>query len=117
MAVFKETVVLVTGANSGLGFQTVKLLMQSTISYSIYLGCLIESEGKEAVTELVSELSSSRSKVQAIQIDLLNDSSIAECYDTIKREKGRLDVLINNAGKVTSFAILALLLFIKSMNY
>lgn len=91
-------VILVTGANSGIGFQTVKTFLQSPHLYHVYLGSRSLENGKEALQKLQAEASGATNTVELLQIDLSSDESIQKAFEVVERGPGRLDVLINNAG-------------------
>jgi NAD(P)-dependent dehydrogenase (short-subunit alcohol dehydrogenase family) len=91
-------VVLVTGANSGIGYETVKAFLESARSYHILLGSRNLDKGKEAVAILQKEVPSTNNTVEAIQVDLTSDDSIEKAYGKVKASPGRLDYLVNNAG-------------------
>jgi NAD(P)-dependent dehydrogenase (short-subunit alcohol dehydrogenase family) len=77
---------LVTGAGKGLGKGFVDFLSQN--GYFVYAGVhrLTDGEGLGS------------SNVKIIGLDVQDDDSILKTADIIAREKGRLDLLINNAG-------------------
>ncbi|KAK9420941.1 putative NAD(P)-binding protein [Seiridium unicorne] len=98
-----KTIVLVTGANRGIGFEIVKALLKSSPSkscesggpYHVYLGARDTEKGKKAAASLIPEHNNS---VSAIQIDTSSTESIASAVSSVKSDAGRIDVLINNAG-------------------
>ena len=92
-----KTVTLVTGANTGIGYEIVKALYQSPTAYEIVLGGRTLSKVEEAKQKLCSE-SSSLSTLSTLQVDISSDASIEAASTTIKERHGRIDVLINNAG-------------------
>ena len=92
-----DAVVLITGANTGLGLATVKALSTGSKTYTILLGGRNLDKAKAAVEE-VRPLISNKSSIEAVQIDIEDDDSIAALAKTIEAKHGRLDVLINNAG-------------------
>jgi NAD(P)-dependent dehydrogenase (short-subunit alcohol dehydrogenase family) len=92
-------IVLVTGANSGIGYETVKTFLQSPNSYHVYLGSRSLENGKKAFEKIQGETSSATNTVELLQIDLSSDESIEKAFEVVKKGPGRLDVLINNAGK------------------
>ncbi|OQD62841.1 hypothetical protein PENPOL_c011G09875 [Penicillium polonicum] len=98
MTVAEKKIALITGASSGLGWETVKALMQSHQPYHIFVGCLILAEGEDAVASLRSDVPESPSTVKAIQVDITSDDSIAQCFHVVQNETSHIDVLINNAG-------------------
>ncbi|PFH57080.1 hypothetical protein XA68_15555 [Ophiocordyceps unilateralis] len=91
-------IVLITGANTGLGFEMVKALCGSSKAYEILLGGRSLDKANKAVDDVVAEFPSSKSRVSAIQIDIEDDDSIQKAFDNVKGRFGRLDALVNNAG-------------------
>jgi NAD(P)-dependent dehydrogenase (short-subunit alcohol dehydrogenase family) len=87
-----KKVALVTGANKGIGLETVRQLAQQNIT--VLLGARDLSKGKTAAAELVKE----GLDVRAFEIDVNNSTSIAKAVSQVDRDFGRLDILINNAG-------------------
>ncbi|KAI1016042.1 hypothetical protein LB504_009288 [Fusarium proliferatum] len=88
--------VLVTGANTGLGFQIVKAICSSDKGYEVLVGGRSLQKAEQAVKNLKEEFPSSY--LHAIQLDIEDDISIASAFEYIKAQYGRLDALINNAG-------------------
>lgn len=82
-----ERIVLITGGNKGLGFETAKVLQQK--GYNVYIGSRDAERGRQAADEL---------GVKYIQLDVTDDISIQQAYLQIQDREGRLDILINNAG-------------------
>lgn len=91
-----ETIVLITGANQGLGYEVVKKLAAENKSFKIILGSRDQAKGEKAVSE-VSNLASNTS-VDTVQIDVTSDESVEKAVKTIDEKYGRIDVLFNNAG-------------------
>jgi NAD(P)-dependent dehydrogenase (short-subunit alcohol dehydrogenase family) len=102
--------VFISGGNAGLGYETTKTLLLSTSgsSYHIFLGSRSLDKANAAIKELESEAASqlahSGSRVEGVQIDITNDTSIAQAIQHVKSRVDHIDVLVNNAGK-TSTAI------------
>lgn len=94
-----QEVVLVTGANTGLGFQIIRALCASDKSYDILLGSRSLVKAQEAVKSATKEFPSSRSNLWPIQVDIEDDDSIQKAFEDVKTKFGRLDALVNNAGK------------------
>ncbi|KAF8170944.1 hypothetical protein BJ912DRAFT_1066388 [Pholiota molesta] len=86
-------VVLITGANSGVGFELVRLIAEK--GHIVYLGARNEESGKQAVETLHSE---GLTTVKPVLIDITQPSSIKSAKEAIETAEGRLDVLVNNAG-------------------
>lgn len=93
-----SNVVFITGANTGLGLETVKSLCRSSNKYSIIVGSRSVTKGEEAVTKVKEEYPSTSSVLDVVQVDIASDESIEQAIETITSKYGRLDVLVNNAG-------------------
>lgn len=91
-------IVLVTGANSGIGYEAIKVLLQSDRKYVILLGGRDEKKIEAAVKSALKEVPKSISSLEPLLIDLASDKSIEKAKDTVESKYGRLDYLINNAG-------------------
>ena len=91
-------VVLVTGANTGLGFQIVRALCSSSKGYDILLAGRSMDKAKQAVKSAEEEFPSSRSRLWPIQVDIEYDDSIQKAFEEVQTKFGRLDALVNNAG-------------------
>lgn len=83
----------ITGANKGIGFETARQLLQK--GYHVYLGSRNLEKGMEAVEQLQSE---GFSNVEAVQIDVTDNSSVKNARKEIGSSTDVLDVLINNAA-------------------
>ena len=87
-----KTIVLISGANQGVGLETIRQLTQDP-TFHILLGCRSIVKGKEAASTLPQPTA-----VDPIQLDVTSDESIAAAVETVESSYGRLDVLVNNAG-------------------
>ncbi len=87
-----ERVVLVTGANKGLGKEVVRQLAGR--GFVAYLGSRDGARGSDAARDLQR----GGCVVTAIDLDVTDAGSVARAAARIGQEHGRLDVLINNAG-------------------
>lgn len=97
-----KRIVLITGANTGIGYETVKILLQSERAYHIILGSRSLEKGESALAELQKEVPSTASSLEVIQVDVADDDSIIGAFNSIKEKHGLLNVLINNAGTSSS---------------
>ena len=95
-------VILVTGGNNGIGYETVKALLQSDKAYYILLGSRSLEKAKLAIETLHKECPESTNTVEAVQVNLTSDESIEKAFEQVKASPGYIDVLINNAGIRTS---------------
>lgn len=93
-----KKIVIVTGANKSLGYETVKALLESDQPYHVFLGSRSLERGQEAVAKLQKECAGVANTVEALQVDLESDESIEKAFETVKTSFGRIDALINNAG-------------------
>ena len=92
MAEQKE-IVLITGANRGIGFSLARTLARDH-SFHVLLGSRDSQRGISAAESLQAEGLS----VEALTIDVTDDSSIARAATEVKEKHGHIDVLVNNAG-------------------
>jgi NAD(P)-dependent dehydrogenase (short-subunit alcohol dehydrogenase family) len=84
-----ERIALVTGANQGVGFQVAKELAANGVT--VFVGSRNVERGEAAATEIGSGAT-------AIQIDVTDRASINAAAETIRKQFGRLDLLVNNAA-------------------
>lgn len=94
-----RTIVFITGANTGIGLETVKALLTSEREYHVLLGGR-DIKKAELAAETVKAEIGSKSEVTPIQIDVESDESIQNAHDEVAEKFGRIDCLINNAGKL-----------------
>ncbi|KAJ7160503.1 hypothetical protein C8R43DRAFT_993148 [Mycena crocata] len=87
-------IVLITGANKGIGFEISKQIAEGHKRYHILMGSRDVERGMKAA----ETLQKAGLSVEFIGIDVADDRSIAAAAETVKSKFGRLDVLVNNAG-------------------
>jgi NAD(P)-dependent dehydrogenase (short-subunit alcohol dehydrogenase family) len=87
-----KKIALVTGANRGIGFETCKQLSQLNIT--VLLTSRDPTKGEVAAKQLTTN----GLDVIFFQLDVSNKNSIKNVFTKIKRQFGRLDILINNAA-------------------
>jgi glucose 1-dehydrogenase len=84
---------LVTGASKGIGEATAKRLADDGAAVVVnYAGSAEEAE------QVASEIGNDGGRAVAIQADVSREDDVRELFARARRELGRLDVLINNAG-------------------
>lgn len=81
-----KKIALVTGASSGIG-ESAAILLQDA-GFKVY--------GAARRLDKMKDLEASG--ISIISLDITNEDSIVNCVDTIIKQEGSLDVLINNAG-------------------
>jgi NADP-dependent 3-hydroxy acid dehydrogenase YdfG len=85
-------VVVITGASSGLGEATARLL--SAQGARVVLG----ARRFERIQALANELKASGGKAIAVATDVTNSDQVKSLVDTAVQAFGRIDVMLNNAG-------------------
>jgi NAD(P)-dependent dehydrogenase (short-subunit alcohol dehydrogenase family) len=86
------TVILITGANKGLGYETARQLIEQ--GHAVYMGARDVERGEAAASELGGRF---------VQLDVTDDVSVTAALALIAERDGQLDVLVNNAG-ISSWA-------------
>jgi carbonyl reductase 1 len=95
----QQRVILVTGANKGIGFYVVKKLLNepSADNTIILLGSRDLKRGQDALEQLGSPFN-----VHLLQLDMSSTESINQAVSEIQEKyDGQLDIIINNAGILT----------------
>ncbi|WP_207477266.1 SDR family oxidoreductase [Arenibaculum pallidiluteum] len=88
-----KPVALVTGANQGIGFEIAKGLIAE--GFTVLVGSRSIERGEAAVAKLGPS-------AVALRLDVTEQTSIAAAADRVRKEFGRLDVLVQNAGIATA---------------
>jgi NADP-dependent 3-hydroxy acid dehydrogenase YdfG len=85
-------VIVITGASSGLGAATARLLSQQ--------GAIVVLGARRAdrIEALASELTSAGAKAAAVVTDVANRGQVKELVNKTVECFGRIDVMLNNAG-------------------
>jgi NAD(P)-dependent dehydrogenase (short-subunit alcohol dehydrogenase family) len=91
-------VVLITGANSGVGKVTAQEIAK--MGATVVMVARDAGRGKRAMAEV--KMASASDKVQLMLCDLSSQQSIHQLAEMVKAQYHRLDVLVNNAGAVFS---------------
>lgn len=88
-------VVIVTGANSGIGFETAKDLAQR--GACVILGCRNIEKGETAKEKIIT--CSGNKNIHLLKLDLESLTSVRAFVANVSQLTDRLDILINNAGQ------------------
>ncbi len=83
----KDKVILVTGGSSGIGYAIASMAKEKGAKV------IIVARHRDRLDRAAKELSAF-----PILCDVGNEKHVIECYETIMKEFGKLDVLVNNAG-------------------
>jgi len=87
-------VAVVTGANTGLGFETARMLAEH--GATVVLAVRDVDKGKQAADRIAATATGARLSVQ--RLDLASLASVHAAADQLRVAHPRLDLLINNAG-------------------
>lgn len=92
-----KSIVLVTGAGTGIGHLSVKAL--ALAGHTVYAS-MRDLAGRNAakVRELRDWAFANGADVRAVELDVLSQASADAAVATIVAERGRLDVVVHNAG-------------------
>ena len=87
-------VALVTGANSGIGYETAGALARK--GAHVIMACRNAERARRARDKLESELE--RSSLELLPLDLADLVSVRRAAEAVLGRHARLDILVNNAG-------------------
>lgn len=87
-----KKIVLITGATSGIGLATAKLLGQN--GYKVLINGIDKEAGEIAIKQLVA----SGIEAEAYYFDVTNEVEVNKNFKLIEERYGKLDGLVNNAG-------------------
>ena len=89
----KGQVAVVTGASTGLGVQMAKALANQGAN----VVCMARRQNliDEVAAEITKEFGA---KAIGVRCDITDTANVEEAVDTVMKEFGRIDILINNAG-------------------
>src|SRR6202041_2811144 len=85
----EKRIALVTGANQGVGLQVAKELVAHGVT--VFVGSRVLSRGEAAAKEIWPA-------AIPLRLDVTDGGSIIGAAERIRREFGRLDLIVNNAG-------------------
>lgn len=88
----KDKVVVITGAGSGIGAATAKL-------FGMYKAIVVVSDiNLEHAEKVASEIRNDGGKASAFATDVTQFEQVKELLQTVIKNHGSLDVMVNNAG-------------------
>ncbi len=92
-----KEVILITGASSGFGALTARALAGA--GHTVYASMLdVSGQNVKAVTELERFAKERAIELHALELDVTSEKSVNKAVKTILTDKGRLDVIVHNAG-------------------
>ena len=86
-------VLLVTGAGRGIGAATARLAAERG-----YAVCVNYLRNREAALAVVADIERGGGQAIAVAADISLEAEVMRLFETIDRQLGRLDALVNNAG-------------------
>lgn len=90
--------VIVTGANSGIGFDAARVLAEK--GARVILACRSQNKGQEALDKIKARVPNAL--VELGSLDLSSLESVRSFASWFKQNHNQLDLLINNAGIMTT---------------
>lgn len=96
-----QTVVLISGANAGIGFAATRRL-SAEHNHSVVIGSRSPAAAEEAAASIKSD--SATADVSSLHLGLESDFSVTSMKEAMSSRNGRLDDLINNAGTLLDLA-------------
>jgi len=95
----EKLLVLITGANQGLGYYAAQQLAASG-KYLVLVGSRDISKAEKAIQSLANDSSMKvdAGDFEAVQIDVCSDESIRAAAQTVEQRHGKLDILMGNAA-------------------
>ncbi|KAK5090816.1 hypothetical protein LTR05_000993 [Lithohypha guttulata] len=93
-----STIVLITGANSGIGLATSGVIASASDKYHVIMASRNIENGEKALEE-VGSMPDIKGELSSIQLDVNDPESISRAANEVQQKFGRLDVLVNNAGR------------------
>lgn len=86
-------VILITGANGGLGQAIARAFLAESPENFVWLGTFVRRDSTDKLAEEFA------GRCRAIELDVTQPASWKTVLETILTEHKRIDVLVNNAGK------------------
>jgi NAD(P)-dependent dehydrogenase (short-subunit alcohol dehydrogenase family) len=84
---------LVTGGARGIGAATARLAAEQG-----YTVCVNFLQNRAAADAVVAQISKAGGKALAVAANIAEEADVLRLFETVDRELGRLDALVNNAG-------------------
>ena len=89
--------VIITGSNTGLGFETVKKIALNSKDYNIILACRNKERGEKAQNKIIEE--TKNPNIHFMQLDLASLKSVKQFVENYKHEINKpIYALVCNAG-------------------
>lgn len=93
------TVIMITGATSGIGRAVAKRFAASSAQ------TIIVGRNQTALAEVAQEVNDAGGTALSLAVDVTIESEVRDAFERAMSETGRLDVLVNAAGHISSGSI------------
>ncbi|OAN56541.1 SDR family oxidoreductase [Sphingobium sp. TCM1] len=99
----EDRVAIVTGGSSGIGLETVRLLLADG---AYVVSCARRAEGLEQARAILAAQGAPVDRLVSQPCDVLDEASVERLTETVRTRFGRADILVNNAGqaRLSTFA-------------
>lgn len=84
---------------AGIGYEALKVFLNAAKPYHIIAAARTSESASKAIASVKEECPNTKNTIEPLALELSSDQSIEEAYAQVTKSPGRLDVLINNAGK------------------
>lgn len=96
MPELRGCVAVVTGGNSGIGFETVLALLRKHCT--VYIATHNEASARNALVHIGRDPTAVHARVEVMRLDLASFRSIENFAKEFRERESKLDMLFNNAG-------------------
>jgi NAD(P)-dependent dehydrogenase (short-subunit alcohol dehydrogenase family) len=93
-----QKTILITGGNKGIGFGMIQGMLKKGNSNKFILTSRNEGLGQDSLIKLKLEFPERKNDLIYHQLDITNKESVDNLFSWIKRNFGKVDVFVNNAG-------------------
>ncbi len=90
-------VIIITGANSGLGYESLIHLAKHSPSKT-YLCARSQGKYQKAMEGIIAAVPDASEFIEYLELDLASLASVRKAAETFIAHNDRLDILMNNAG-------------------
>ena len=90
----EDKIAIVTGANSGLGYEVTRVLAKN--GARVVMGCRDLGKAEEALNQIITD--DINASLEIIRLDLSDLASVKDFVSEFSKKHQSLDILCNNAG-------------------
>lgn len=93
-----KKVLLVTGANRGIGYAICEKVLKEKLPYRILMTTRNEVRGMPSLRSLQEKYPEQRKEIDLLQLDISDKGSVNNFAKTLQQKCIKVDSLVNNAG-------------------